>query len=382
MNLNQIIKSNFQESQKEQFLLFIDDNPVSKYQSLGDATRDLHMLQAKFPEKNIKLKTEKCVTQAVNSIPEETKPRLIKLHYFTVDDAEAAQQLGMKQDRNGRWYLPQYSTSGAGFDKKYSTCRRTFGEVEKTIRINENKKNHDQKQHDHKQKPFEKDTSDEIADPEVRSVRQFAKSHYLGAKSEQEAFDKFVIHSLRHSEQDDTEQHRKLKIQAQQIQDLQDQLHALKKPNTNSRSEPDIQRVVNKYKPELNTEKQIPVSEQIAMAMQDCIKTLMEKRSKIHKNNRRTMPATRNYPDMNSFYELYRFGIAMGTQPDEDSPSYGPVGSHPSTYAYSDGDSKKIKAAEKNMGKKGVFLSKGCNSEADDVFCVSPVPSKKSRKYK
>jgi hypothetical protein len=53
-------------------------------------------------------------------------PRLVKLHYFNVDDEQAARQLGFKQDKNFKWYLPQYNTSGVGFNQKYSSAVRTF----------------------------------------------------------------------------------------------------------------------------------------------------------------------------------------------------------------------------------------------------------------
>ena len=66
----------------------------------------------------------------------ETRPKLIKLHYFKVDDDQAATELGMKQDRNGRWYLPQYDTSGRGFDQRVTSAIRIFGNSYNTVRIN------------------------------------------------------------------------------------------------------------------------------------------------------------------------------------------------------------------------------------------------------
>jgi hypothetical protein len=57
----------------------------------------------------------------------ESKPKLVMLHYFNVTDEQLANELGMRTDRNGRWYLPQYSTSGRGFDVKATTAIRSFG---------------------------------------------------------------------------------------------------------------------------------------------------------------------------------------------------------------------------------------------------------------
>jgi hypothetical protein len=66
----------------------------------------------------------------------ESLPKLIKLHYFSVDDQQASNELGMKQDRNGRWYLPQYNTSGRIFDQRFSSAVRLFGRPINTIKIN------------------------------------------------------------------------------------------------------------------------------------------------------------------------------------------------------------------------------------------------------
>jgi hypothetical protein len=60
-------------------------------------------------------------------ITEIAKPKLIKLHYFNVDNERSATELGLKQDRNGRWYLPQYNTSGSGFDRAATSAIRVFG---------------------------------------------------------------------------------------------------------------------------------------------------------------------------------------------------------------------------------------------------------------
>lgn len=54
-------------------------------------------------------------------------PRLVKLHYFNVHDERSARDLGLRQDRNGRWYLPQYNTSGLNFDRAATSAIRVFG---------------------------------------------------------------------------------------------------------------------------------------------------------------------------------------------------------------------------------------------------------------
>ncbi len=57
----------------------------------------------------------------------ENSPKLVKLHYFSVDDTEIANELGLKQDRNGQWFLPQYNTSGSKFDRIVTSAMRIFG---------------------------------------------------------------------------------------------------------------------------------------------------------------------------------------------------------------------------------------------------------------
>lgn len=69
-------------------------------------------------------------------ISEVVKPKLIKLHYFSVDDTDSALELGMKQDRNSQWYFPQYNTSGSGFDRKITSVIRIFGRPIKSIDLN------------------------------------------------------------------------------------------------------------------------------------------------------------------------------------------------------------------------------------------------------
>lgn len=63
----------------------------------------------------------------------DNKPRLIKLHYFNVTDTDFAAELGMKQDRYGSWYLPQYNTSRSGFDRKVTSAIRAFGHPTETV---------------------------------------------------------------------------------------------------------------------------------------------------------------------------------------------------------------------------------------------------------
>jgi hypothetical protein len=64
-----------------------------------------------------------------------SRPKLVKLHYFSVDDVSVAEKIGLKKDRHGQWYLPQYNTSGSGFDKNAGSAIRLFG-LPKTVKLN------------------------------------------------------------------------------------------------------------------------------------------------------------------------------------------------------------------------------------------------------
>lgn len=64
-----------------------------------------------------------------------TDIKLTHLHYFDVDQEDIAQQIGLKRDRKGKWYLPQYNTSGTGFDKKARDSIRIFGHPVQILKV-------------------------------------------------------------------------------------------------------------------------------------------------------------------------------------------------------------------------------------------------------
>ena len=72
-------------------------------------------------------------------ITENPKPKLIALHYFNISSADfdniLMQQTGLKKDRSGILYLPQYDTSGSKFDRTYSSLLNHYG-LKKTIKVN------------------------------------------------------------------------------------------------------------------------------------------------------------------------------------------------------------------------------------------------------
>jgi hypothetical protein len=390
MLINDFFKT-LKENDTVSYWITVNGEPITKYENVFMAKQDLEIVQKKFPDKDIKIKVEKRKVSELDRVQENFKPKLIKKHYFSVYDDQTAVEFGLQKDSNGDWYLPQYTTSGAGFDRKFTLSRRTFGDSYKTITINESKKSikaqhdsedfEDSQKHQTKKSDKKVEKDQEITDPEVLTVRQFAKSHYAGAKSEQEAFDKFVIHGLRHSEDNDNVQNEKLKDHQRQLQDLNSKINQLlSQTNSNNIEIPKIDKISAPVA--ISKEKQVPVSEEIQQVMKNCIDLLFEKHSKIHKNSVRALPASKNYPEMNSFYDLYRFGVDMAGQPNQNAPSRGPFGQSPATYAYSQGDEDKVKATEKSLKKRGKYISKGRSREAPDTYVVSPVPTRNTKESK
>lgn len=68
--------------------------------------------------------------------------------------------------------------------------------------------------------------SEKVVDPEVRQAKDFAKQHYQDF-DDQEAFDKFVVRSLRHAKDDDTRQNHQLSSLRKELDDLKAQLSSL-----------------------------------------------------------------------------------------------------------------------------------------------------------
>jgi hypothetical protein len=69
---------------------------------------------------------QKTSPEAPATSPAKPDIKMTHLHYFNVDDAQAA-SAGMKKDKKGRWYLPQYNTSGAKFRSTLADLTAKFG---------------------------------------------------------------------------------------------------------------------------------------------------------------------------------------------------------------------------------------------------------------
>lgn len=100
---------------------------------------------------------------------------------------------------------------------------------------------------------------------------------------------------------------------------------------------------------------------------------VFEKRN-LRKASREALPHSKNYPEIDSFYDLYRLGVGMAGEPDHPGFVRGPIGNNPSVIMYSSGEEEIVAKAEKVMGIKGVNLSgKGQSQEIDTINKLCPV---------
>jgi hypothetical protein len=98
-----------------------------------DAIRDFEGMYGYRPSV---YKTSRPSYNASRAYQSTTKPKMTHLHYFNGVDDQTASAYKMKKDRNGKWYLPQYNTSGRGFDRSASDLIRSFG-TPRTIKLKE-----------------------------------------------------------------------------------------------------------------------------------------------------------------------------------------------------------------------------------------------------
>jgi hypothetical protein len=100
--------------------------------------------------------------------------------------------------------------------------------------------------------------------------------------------------------------------------------------------------------------------------------------SEVHDWHLDAIPGLRSL-EMNQFYELYRFGLAMASHGGDNgnADKEGPFPATPATASYSDGDEKIIKAALKTVGKKAKNMSTKSSDEPPDTNHQSIVATRK-----
>ena len=87
-----------------------------------------------------------------------------------------------------------------------------------------------------------------------------------------------------------------------------------------------------------------------------------------------SMPATHSFPDMDGYYQFYRFVVAMAGHPDNDSlPLYSRMRDIPIAVAYTKQEHDMIHATAKRMGFKPDELAYEGSHELPDTYTKSPV---------
>ena len=100
----------------------------------------------------------------------------------------------------------------------------------------------------------------------------------------------------------------------------------------------------------------------------------------LRKNSKQSALYAKRYDDMDTYYDLYRFGVAVAGGPD--TPDEGPARASPTVWIRNDIEDAKVKTAERALGVKGtVIVPKGPSEEYKDTEAVSPVAKIKRNKY-
>lgn len=86
-------------------------------------------------------------------------------------------------------------------------------------------------------------------------------------------------------------------------------------------------------------------------------------------------------PELDQYYEFYRFMIAAAMAPDAVPLNTPDLANRPTAYAYTKADEEKLKRALRHMKKTGKWLSSGEAAENGTTQTVSPVAKKKPNKY-
>lgn len=104
------------------------NNETNDYWSPEKASEVLTKLKALTAQRVGTSEPAKAPEAPVAAPKAAAKPdiKMTHLHYFNVDDAQAA-GTGMKKDKRGKWYLPQYNLSGGKFQQSLSDLTAKFG---------------------------------------------------------------------------------------------------------------------------------------------------------------------------------------------------------------------------------------------------------------
>jgi hypothetical protein len=86
-------------------------------------------------------------------------------------------------------------------------------------------------------------------------------------------------------------------------------------------------------------------------------------------------------PEMDGFYEFYRFMNAAAAEPDKSIPSTGMLRDNPVALPYTQHDYDMIKKAASKMGKTVKAVTPSGSNEINGTNSTSPVAKLKKNKY-
>lgn len=108
---------------------------------------------------------------------------------------------------------------------------------------------------------------------------------------------------------------------------------------------------------------------------------LVEAKSSHTETVQSAIPNGQVWPEMDQFYELYRFSLAMAGAPNYSVPAEGATGQSPTTVAYSQADQDIINYAAKATGQRGVAMAPGPSVEVGGTSTLSPFSKVKNPKF-
>jgi hypothetical protein len=90
----------------------------------------------------------------------------------------------------------------------------------------------------------------------------------------------------------------------------------------------------------------------------------------------------KRYDNMDTYYDMYRFGVTIAGGDAHPVIGHGPVSDSPSIWMYTQQDADKVAKAEKRQGVKGTtIIGKGQSKELDSINKKSTTASRKPNKY-
>ncbi len=107
---------------------------------------------------------------------------------------------------------------------------------------------------------------------------------------------------------------------------------------------------------------------------------ITEQSSSVHPYDEKRLANIMVLPNIDQFYEFYRFMISVACSPGMPSPD-DDLNNKPAAIAYTQADEDKLKHALRIMGKKGKWMTSGEAKEPNDTSVVSPVAKIKKNKY-